>query len=107
MRTDEEVAYILMSMLKRSGKSRFRLSRKSLQEISGRDVLRTALVRNINDWMEGYSFLLPLNRGGYVVVSQESLEGIAPLKIADVLPNWKQLKLEQMRDEIDEEADDE
>lgn len=106
MRTYEHIAYLLMFMLKQSGKSRFRLSRKSLQEISGRDVLKTALITNIGEWMEGYAVILPLNRGGYVVISQESLEGIAPIKIGDVLPNWKALSVDKLRIDIGEGDED-
>lgn len=51
--------------------------------------------------------ILPLNRGGYVVISQESLEGIAPLKIADVLPDWRELSIEELRSEIEAGADEE
>lgn len=107
MRTFEHIAYLLLHMLNTSEKARFRLSRKSLQAISGRDVIKSALIRNIADWMEGSAVILPLNRGGYVVISQESLEGIASLKITDVLPDWRKLSLEDLRSEIEAGADEE
>lgn len=106
MRTYEHIAHLLLHMLNTSEKTRFRLSRKSLQAISGRDVIKSALIRNIAEWMEGSAVILPLNRGGYVVISQESLEGIAPLKIADVLPDWRKLSIEELRSELKAEADD-
>lgn len=101
MRSYEQIAYLLLLMLKTSGKSRFRLSRKSLQMLSGRDVIRTALIAHIGQWLEGTAVILPLNRGGFAVISQESLEGIAPLKVGDVLPHWRQITLEQLRKDID------
>jgi hypothetical protein len=108
MRSYEQIAYLLMLMLRTSDKARFRLSRKSLQVISGRDVIKAALIRNIAEWMEGTAVLLPLNRGGYVVISQESLEGIAPLKIGEVLPDWRTLDTEALRSQLEStEEDDE
>ncbi|OHD07572.1 hypothetical protein [Sphingopyxis sp. RIFCSPHIGHO2_12_FULL_65_19] len=106
MRTYEHIAYLLMLMLKESGKARFRLSRKSLQIISGRDVIKTALIRNIAEWMEGVAVILPLNRGGYVVISQESLEGIAPMKIAEAVPNWREISIDDLRTQIDSAGED-
>lgn len=102
MRTYEHIAYLLMLMIKESGKSRFRLSRKSLQEISGRDVIRSALLANINGWMEGAAVILPLNRGGYAVVGQESLEGIAPMKIGDAISDWKKIEIDDLRTRVGE-----
>lgn len=106
MRTYEHIAYLLIYMLQASGKARFRLSRKSLQSISGRSVIKSALIKNIGDWMEGVAVILPLNRGGYVVISQESLEGIAPLKIADVIPNWRKIDIEFLRAQVDAAEDE-
>ncbi len=106
MRSYEHIAYLLMAMLKTSEKSRFRLSRKTLQVISGRDVIKTALVRNIGDWMEGVAVILPLNRGGYVVISQESLEGVAPLKIADVIPDWRTRSVDDLRTQLETAGED-
>ncbi|MBV1834597.1 hypothetical protein [Novacetimonas pomaceti] len=106
MRTYEHIAYLLIYMLQASGKARFRLSRKSLQSISGRSVIKSALIKNIGDWMEGVAVILPLNRGGYVVISQESLEGIAPLKIADVIPNWRKIEIEFLRAQVDAAEDE-
>jgi len=103
MRTYEEIAYLLMVALKRSGKARYRLSQKTLQTISGRDVIRSTLVASIAEWMEGEAVLLPLNRGGYVMVSQESLEGIAPLRFTETVPEWKDLKIEALRAEVGHE----
>lgn len=107
MRTYEHIAYLLMSMLKTSGKARFRLSRKALQTISGRDVIKAALIRNIGEWMEGVAVILPLNRGGYVVISQESMEGIAPMRISEVIPGWRAIAIEDLRTQVDPAADEE
>ena len=95
-----------MLMLKQSGKSRFRLSRKSLQLISGRDVIKSALIRNIAEWMEEVAVILPLNRGGYVVISQESLEGVAPLKIGETVPDWRKLDISELRSQLDPAVED-
>lgn len=107
MLTYEHIAYLLMLMLKTSGKARFRLSRKALQTISGRDVIKSALIRNISEWMEDVAVILPLNRGGYVVISQESLEGIAPIRISEVIPGWRSLTVEQLRAQVDPATDEE
>lgn len=103
----EHIAYLLMLMLKTSGKARFRLSRKALQTISGRDMIKSALIRNIAEWMENVAVILPLNRGGYVVISQESLEGIAPMRISEVIPNWKALSVQDLRTQVDPAEEDE
>lgn len=42
MQTYEHIAYLLLHMLKTSEKARFRLSRKSLLAISGRDVIKSS-----------------------------------------------------------------
>jgi hypothetical protein len=107
MRSYEHIAYLLMAMLKEGGKARFRLSRKSLQLISGRDVIKAALIRNIAEWMEGVAVILPLNRGGYVVISQESLEGIAAAKIGEVIPDWRTLDIEKLRTRVDPATEEE
>ncbi len=106
MHTYEHIAYLLIYMLQVSGKARYRLSRKSLQSISGRSVIKSALIKNIGEWMEGVAVILPLNRGGYVVISQESLEGIAPLKIGDVIPNWRKIDIEFLKAQVDVAADE-
>ncbi len=105
MRTFEHIAYLLIAMLKRSGKSRFRLSRKSLQVISGRSQIKSGLINNISEWLEGSAVMIPLDRGGYVVISQESLEGIAPLKIGTAIPEWKSLSISDLREEVEAEED--
>ncbi len=105
MRTYEQVAYLLMLMLKDSGKSRFRLSRKSLQEISGRDVIKSALIGNIADWMEGTAFILPLADRGFAVIAHSSLEGIAPMKIGDVVPDWEGIDVDDLHARVDEDDD--
>ncbi|WP_156367682.1 hypothetical protein [Brevundimonas sp. Leaf363] len=107
MRSYEHIAYLLMLMLKKSAKARFRLSRKSLQLISGRDVIKSALIRNISEWMEDVAVILPLNRGGYVVISQESLEGVAPLKIGDIVSEWRTLEISDLRSQLDPTIEDE
>lgn len=107
MRSYEHIAYLLMLMLKTSGKARFRMSRKALQSISGRDVIKSALIRNIAEWMEGVAVILPLNRGGYVVISQESLEGIAPMRISETITDWKALTMEDLRTQVDPAEEEE
>jgi hypothetical protein len=107
MRSYEHIAYLLMMMMKTSGKARFRLSRKALQTISGRDVIKSALIRNIAEWMEGVAVILPLNRGGYVVISQESLEGIAPMRISEIIADWKTLSVQDLRTQVDPAEEEE
>ena len=105
VRTYETIAYLLMLMLKESGKARFRLSKTELQKVSGRDVIKSGLIRNISDWMEGVAVILPLDRGQFVVISQKSLEGIPPMAIKNVLPGWKAIDIEELRRRVDGDGD--
>ena len=70
-------------------------------------MIKSALIRNIAEWMEGVAVILPLNRGGYVVISQESLEGIAPMRISEIIPGWRSLSVQDLRTQVDPAADEE
>lgn len=105
-RSYEHVAMLLLLMRKRSGKARIRLSQKSIQEISGRSTIRAALIDHINQWLEPEATLIKLNGGGYTLVAQSALEGVPPLKIGDIVPNWKSLKVNDIENELEQESED-
>jgi hypothetical protein len=104
-RTYEHISMLLLLMKKRSGKARIRLSQKSIQEISGRSTIKSALIDHINQWLEPEATLIKLNGGGYTLVAQSALEGVPPLKIGDVVPDWKNLEVADIEGEL--EQDDE
>ena len=105
-RTYEHIASLLLLLQKRSGKARIRISQKSIQEISGRLTIKSALIEHINEWIDHEAILIKLNRGGYTMISQSTLEGVHPLKIGDIIPDWKKLTIEEIDNELECESDE-
>lgn len=83
----EEVAVLIAVMLKRSRKTRARISEKTMRHISGRVVIRSAFLENLKGELEELEvFLIRLRRGGYGVVSSSSIEGATTILGKDYIP---------------------
>ena len=79
-RRSETVALLLAAMLHRSGKTRGRISEKTLKLVARRTNLRGAFETEVSDWLNSYNvWLLPLDRGGWALVAKSALEGAPPL----------------------------
>lgn len=107
-------------MLKRSGKSRARISEKTLRLISQRPKqLRLAFLLVLRSGLEELDVVLvPLDRGGFGLISLSALDGAPTIKAADLLADhlpglkkgkadedklWAELALEE--DDNDELSD--
>ncbi len=79
-RRSETVALLLAVMLHRSGKTRGRVSEKTLKLVARRTNLRGAFETEVGDWLNSYEvWFLPLERGGWALVAKSALEGAPPL----------------------------
>ncbi len=82
----ETVALLLAVLLRRSGKSRARISDKTLRIIAHRKSLRGAFDVELRGWLEYYGIWFnPLDRGGWIMVEKTSLEGAQPIAANDFI----------------------
>lgn len=85
-RSTETVALLLTAMFRRSGKTRARLSEKSLKLVAKRKKLRGAFETQLTEWLDYYDvWLVPLDRGGWALVAKSALEGAPPVTAANYL----------------------
>jgi hypothetical protein len=78
----QTTALLLAVMLKRAGKTRARISEKTLRQVARRKTLRDAFVSEVHDRLEDFGIVgVSLERGGYAVVAISALEG-APVVTA-------------------------
>lgn len=115
--TADTVALLLAVLLHRSGKSRARISEKTLKNLSGRTrCLRDAFIAEVQGWAEEYGVIMVrLQRGGFALMSIEALEGapavMAKTFLADEHAQLKQgsLDTEALLEELGfgEESEDE
>ena len=76
------VALLLAVMLHRSGKTRARVSEKTIRLIACRERLKSAFIEELRRWAEEYGVIvILLNRGGYALIAISALEG-APVVLA-------------------------
>lgn len=86
MVTAEDTAMLLALMLTRSGKTRGRISDRTLRVISRRKQLRDAFRSSVVEWAPEYGFQMhPLERGGYGLLASKTLEGAPPLTAASLI----------------------
>jgi hypothetical protein len=77
-----QVALLLAVMITRAGKTRARISEKTIRVISSRTTLRDAFVGNVRVWLEEFGVqMVRLERGGFALIAIEALEG-APVILA-------------------------
>lgn len=101
-RRSETVALLLAVMLLRSGKTRGRVSEKTLKLVARRTNLRGAFETEVRDWLNSYNvWFLPLDRGGWALVAKSALEGAPPLTAV----NYIKAELRALNDNTFDEAD--
>lgn len=75
-------ALLLAVMFKRAGKTRARISEKTLRHVARRSTLRDSFTLEVRDWLEDFGIVgVALDRGGYALVAISALEG-APVVTA-------------------------
>jgi hypothetical protein len=107
----DHVALILAALLKKSGKTRLRISDKTFRIASGRrTAIRRALVEGVEGWLADFGVLLvALERGGFALVSSSALEGAPSATLVSAFPDWKsqsKLQLLTLLDLNDDEIEE-
>ena len=88
------VALTLAVMLKRSGKTRARVSDKTFRLVSRRTNLRGAFVTSVREWLEDFGvFATELDRGGFALVAISALDGAPPITAKQLLPAPERKKI--------------
>jgi hypothetical protein len=102
MREYRHIALLLALLLKRSGKSRLRISATQFRQISGRQKVKSALVSHVRDWLEEFDVtIFELWGGGYALVAIRALEGAPTVKLPETIPGWKLLNIADIENELD------
>lgn len=104
----ERVAYLLALMLKRSNKTKGRMSERTLKIVSGRKRLRGAFHVSLYENLANLGLeIVELDRGGYALYHRSILEGVPVLRAKDLIPREERtsLSLEDIIKELDDEID--
>lgn len=105
----ERVAYLLALMLKRSNKTKGRLSEKTLRIVSGRQRLRGAFHMNLYENLANLGLeIVELDRGGYALFHRSILEGVPVLTAKNLISREERrsLSLEEIIRELGGVNDD-
>lgn len=107
-RTSYETALLLALLLKRSGKSRARVSELTVKKLSGRTLLREIFLSSVKCELEELDVgMSRLYRGGFSLISNASLENapaiVAKTFLLETLRDLKsgQLFFSNIEDELD------
>lgn len=101
------IALLLAVLLKRSGKTRGRLSEKTLRLLSGRTTLRERLIENVQGALDDLGVMMVrLERGGFALVAYSALEGAPPLTASQLLKDRKGLSDEDLWEELEITSDE-
>ncbi|WP_124837501.1 hypothetical protein [Burkholderia glumae] len=101
------VALLLAVLLKRSGKTRVRVSEKTYRLISDRTVLRDAFLVDVRRELEDLGVLcVRLERGGFALIAISALEGAPSATARNLLPNRRALSDDDLWDELGMSGDD-
>lgn len=105
--SDTTVALRLAVLLKRSGKTRGRVSDKTMRLLAGRPKqLRVPLIARIRDRLDDLGIsLMGLDRGGFALVASAALEGAPPMTAKSIMPDRNELTDEDMWKELGMEND--
>ena len=96
------VALLLAVMMSRAGKTRARISEKTIRVIASRTILRDAFIGSVRVWLEEFGVqMVRLQRGGFALVSIDALEG-APVILARNFISKE--RYEMLRGDLDEKA---
>jgi hypothetical protein len=105
--TATKTALLLAVLLKRSGKTRARVSEKTIKLLSGRVRLRGAFIVDVSAKLEDFGVLaVEADRGGFGLVSIPALEGATAITAKALLPGWRQLSEEDLFFELGVQADE-
>lgn len=80
MRSVQQAAILLAIILNRSGRSRARVSAKTIKFVGDRGHLRTAFLAQLTDILAEYSWTLSeIDSGGYAAIRTKALEAAKPV----------------------------
>jgi len=98
----ETVALRLAVLLKRTEKTRARVSEKTLRILSGRTTLRDSFVVSIRNALEDFGVVsVRLDRGGFALIATSALEGAPPALVKNLMPDFKKLSDDKLWNELD------
>lgn len=98
----ETVALRLAVLLKRTEKTRARVSEKTLRILSGRTTLRDSFVVSIRNALEDFGVVaVRLDRGGFALIATSALEGAPPALVKNLMPDFKKLSDDKLWSELD------
>jgi hypothetical protein len=98
----DTVALRLAVLLKRSDKTRARVSEKTLRILSGRSTLRDAFVIDVRNALEDLSVVsVRLDRGGFALIAASALEGAPPALVKNLMPDFRKLPDDKLWNELD------
>jgi hypothetical protein len=98
----ETVALRLAVLLKRTEKTRARLSEKTLRILSGRTTLRDSFIVSIRNALEDFGVVsVRLERGGFALIATSALEGAPPALVKNLMPDFKALSDDKLWSELD------
>ncbi|WP_031251342.1 hypothetical protein [Mesorhizobium sp. LSHC412B00] len=85
--TPATVASLFALMMQRYGKTRARISNVTLKSVSRRSMLRAKFLSDVRSELEEWGYLIvPLDRGGFGLLSSASLEGAPPITAKGLIP---------------------
>ena len=86
------VALRLAILLKRTGKTRTRVSRKTFELLSGRETIRVALLTDVFKELDDLDVVaVELDRGGFGLIAASALEGAPNATASRFMPEWRDL----------------
>lgn len=98
----ETVALRLAVLLKRTEKTRARVSEKTLRILSGRTTLRDSFVVSIRNALEDFGVVaVRLDRGGFALIATSALEGAPSALVKNLMPDFKKLSDDKLWNELD------
>lgn len=84
--TSMDTALLLAVMLRRSKKTRGRVSEKTIKFVSRRERLKGAFLADLRGELEELGVMMvPLDRGGYALVAMSALEGAPTILARDFI----------------------
>ncbi len=100
--TPDTVALRLAVLLKRTEKTRARVSEKTLRILSGRSTLRDSFVIDLRNALEDLSVVsVRLDRGGFALIATSALEGAPPALAKNLMPEFKKYTDDELWRELD------
>ena len=96
------VAARIAVIFKRHGKTRARISDKTLRIISGRSTIREAFLSMLRSELEEFGICaIQLDRGGFALVSISALDGAPSITVKRYMPDFMDFSERQLLAEIE------